>query len=79
MNFLNLLWKKWLKVGHVIGNFQAQVFLTLFYFVFIWPFGIVMRLFADPLKLNYSKTGAKTNFGQWKHKKDTLEVAHRQF
>ena len=79
MKLGKLLWKKWLKIGHVIGNFQAQVILSLFYFVFVWPFGIVMRLFSDPLKLNFSKSRAKSNFTGWNHKKDTLEVARRQF
>lgn len=79
MVFLKFLWKKWLGLAHVIGNFQAQVILTLFYFTFVLPFGVVMRLFADPLRQNYSKTRAKSNFGEWKHKKDTIDVARRQF
>lgn len=79
MKFLRSLWVRWLKIAHVIGNFQAQVILTVFYFIFVLPFGVVMRLFADPLRLNFPKTRAKSNFQVWRHSKENLETARRQF
>lgn len=79
MNFLKPFWNRWLKVAHIIGNFQAQVILTIFYFIFVLPFGAVLRLFADPLRLKHVRTRAKSNFQVWTHKKDTLEAAGRQF
>ena len=77
MSFLRFLWKKWLKIAHVIGNFQAQVILTVFYFVIVSPLGIANRFFADPLKMKPAKI--KSNFGKWDHPDDDLQSAHRQF
>jgi len=45
------LWEKWKRIAHHIGNFQARVLLTLFYAILILPFGIAVRLFADPLRI----------------------------
>jgi len=48
---LNALWKAWTRLAHRIGNFQARVLLTVFYAVLVLPFGIIVRLFADPLRI----------------------------
>lgn len=75
---LKSAWKRWLKVAKVIGNFQGQVILTLFYFVLVAPFGFVLAFFGDPLKMK--KGSAKgSNFGNWNHKADDLESARRQY
>lgn len=77
MKVLKLVWKRWLKIAKVVGNFQGQVFLTVFYFVLVLPFGIGVALFADPLKMK--KPGRGSNFSKWKHIQDTLASAHNQF
>jgi Saxitoxin biosynthesis operon protein SxtJ len=41
----------WLAVAHVIGNFQARVLLSAFYFLVVPPFAVVVRLARDPLQL----------------------------
>jgi hypothetical protein len=46
---LKRAWQAWKKIAHKIGNFQARVLLTLFYAVLVFPFGIALRLFSDPL------------------------------
>ena len=76
MDLLKKLWKRWLVVGHVIGNFQAQVILSLFYFIVIFPLGIFFRFFADPLRMR-KVTGS--NFQKWEHPKETLEEARKQY
>jgi len=43
------LWAHWLTLARKIGQFQSRIILTLFYFVFVTPFGLAVRLFADPL------------------------------
>jgi hypothetical protein len=48
---LKRLWQTWKRVGHAIGNFQARVLLTIFYAVLVLPFGIMARLFSDPLRI----------------------------
>jgi hypothetical protein len=44
-------WKRWTVIARVIGNFQARVLLTLFYFVVVPPFALVVKLWKDPLRL----------------------------
>ncbi|MBI3342151.1 hypothetical protein HY024_03430 [Candidatus Curtissbacteria bacterium] len=77
MSIIKTAWKKWLAIAHVIGNFQGQVILTVFYFLLVWPIGIVYRFFTDPLKMK--KAGSGSNFQKWEHKKDTIGSATRQF
>jgi hypothetical protein len=48
---LKRLWQAWKAFGHAVGNFQARVLLTIFYGVLLFPFGIAMRIFGDPLRI----------------------------
>ena len=48
-------WTRWIKVATVIGDFQARVVLSLFYFLIVLPFGLAVRLFADPRSDLYRK------------------------
>jgi hypothetical protein len=48
---LRRMWEAWKRLAHRIGNFQARVLLTLFYAVAILPWGLIVRLFADPLRI----------------------------
>ncbi len=50
------VWARWKVMAHVIGNFQARVFLTVFYFVVLAPFAFAVRWGADPLAI---KPGAR--------------------
>ena len=71
---LRRLWEGWKRVGRKIGDFQARVLLTLFYFVILAPFAVVVRWRADPLGL---KRG-----GGWHpvvHAGASPERARRQF
>jgi hypothetical protein len=45
------LWERWKVIAHVIGNFQARVLLTVFYFVIAPPFALLVKLVRDPLSL----------------------------
>jgi len=59
---------------HIIGNFQARVILTLIYAIIALPFGLAVRLFADPLRI-------KKPSPTWLDRTDeemTMEWAHRQ-
>jgi len=53
---LKRLWQAWKRVAHKIGNFQSRVLLTVFYFVFVLPFGLGARLFSDPLRIRKRPT-----------------------
>ncbi len=48
---LHALWERWKVIAHVIGNFQARVLLTIFYFVIAPPFALIVKLVRDPLSL----------------------------
>ena len=78
MRYAKVALGKWLKIARVIGNFQGQVILTLFYFVLVLPFGLIISLFSDPLKMKSPLSG-RSNFGKWKHEEDDLEKARRQY
>ncbi len=45
------LWAGWKYIARKIGNFQARVILTVFYFTIALPFGTGARWLADPLHL----------------------------
>jgi uncharacterized membrane protein len=44
-------WQRWTVIARVIGNFQARVLLSLFYFVVVPPFALLVKLAKDPLRL----------------------------
>lgn len=80
MTFLRLLWSKWLPIAQAIGNFNAQVILTIFYLIVFLPLGLVFRLFTDPLNVKLSKISRqKTNFKKWDHVKQNLEESTKQY
>ena len=73
---LRRLWQGWKRIAHKIGDFQARVLLTIFYFVIVAPFGLAVRAFADPLSLR------PTTPRGWRARTTataTLEQARRQF
>jgi hypothetical protein len=51
MNLIKKLWEKWKAFGHKVGNFQARLILTIFYFVVISPFAAVVKFLSKPLRL----------------------------
>ena len=66
---LRQLWEGWKRVARAIGNFQARILLTVFYAVLILPFGVAVRLFADPL-------GIRRASGKWVDRNnDAMDMA----
>ena len=49
-------WQGWKRIAQKIGDFQARVFLTVFYGVVVLPFGLATRAFADPLRIKKRPT-----------------------
>lgn len=41
-------WRGWTRIAHRIGDFQARVLLTSFYYVVLGPFALILRR-NDPL------------------------------
>ncbi len=48
------LWEWWKRVARKIGDFQARVILTIFYFIVLGPFALAVRLGSDPLAIKAS-------------------------
>jgi hypothetical protein len=51
---LKRIWEAWKVVAKKIGEFNARVILTLFYFVFLAPLALVIRK-SDPLGIRKNK------------------------
>ncbi len=51
MQALRKIWSGWKAFAHVIGDFQARLLLSLFYFVVVGPFALGLKMFSDPLQL----------------------------
>jgi hypothetical protein len=71
------LWSKWKVFAQKIGNFQARVILSLFYFLIVSPIGIVFKFTDDSLRLKRPKANS-----YWLNRninKSSLEEERRQF
>jgi len=44
----------WRRVGRKLGDAQAGLLLTVFYFVVLGPFALAIRWWADPLAIKAS-------------------------
>lgn len=49
-------WQGWKAFGHFLGDWLARVALTIFYFTILIPFGLGVRLLADPLAIKNKAT-----------------------
>jgi hypothetical protein len=51
MDTLRRVWAGWLRIAHIIGTFQARVLLSVFYFVVVPFFALLVKVSRDPLAL----------------------------
>lgn len=49
------IWEGWKKIAKKIGDFNARLILTIFYFILLAPLALVVRR-SDPLGLTKNKT-----------------------
>lgn len=71
------LWQRWKRVARKIADFQARLLLTVFYFVFLCPFALLVKWFSDPLML---KNNQPPQWGNPRSESDPyLDRASRQF
>jgi len=74
---LKRLWNWWKPIAEKIGNFQARIILSVFYFIFVTPIALGVKLFSDPLRMK------KINQGSWwiprEEREDSIEGAEKQF
>jgi hypothetical protein len=48
-NVVHRAWIAWKRFGKKVGDFQARLLLTAFYFIFFSPFALAVRWWSDPL------------------------------
>jgi hypothetical protein len=77
MNIIKKLWERWKAFGHKVGNFQARLILTIFYFIIISPFALVVKYGARPLRLKM--LNASNWLSNQGHGEDIMTGARRQF
>lgn len=77
MHMMKRFWAWWLCFAEVIGTFQSRVVLTILYFVLVSPFGLVVRIFSDPLGIKSRRQ--TTSWSDSSARSETLEGAKRQF
>jgi hypothetical protein len=54
---LRALWRGWKAVARRVGDVQARILLTLFYYVVLGPFALVLRWRSDPLGIGPRASG----------------------
>ena len=67
-------WERWKVIAHAIGTFQARLLLSVFYFVVVPPFALIVKV-KDPL-------GLRRQGGGWTERPivdASSESARRQF
>lgn len=78
MDLLKIIWKKWLKIGLAIGNFQSQVILTIFYIIILMPIALVYSFTLDELKIRKINK-LKSSFKKWQYNKEDINSARHQY
>jgi hypothetical protein len=76
-NLLKQLWEGWKGFAAEMGNYQGRIMLAIFYFSVVTPFGVLVRLFGDPLRTRLSE-----NPSFWSHHpaiNNGLDEARSQF
>ena len=70
-------WERWKVIAHKIGDFQARLLLSIFYYLVFSQFALGVKLFSDPLMLK------RRSFARWISKEaeraGPWERARRQY
>jgi hypothetical protein len=59
---LKRLWKKWQVFSLRMGTFQSRILLSFFYFIFLTPISLIIKLISDPLNIKHRSQGASGSF-----------------
>ena len=60
----DVAWHRFNIITSIIGDANARIISTLFYFTILAPFGLASRLMSDPMR---QKTITDENTGQQRH------------
>ena len=58
LDILRLAWSRFNVITSIMGDVQGRLFAMLFYFTFFLPFGVLSRLFSDPLRREFDVRSA---------------------
>ena len=70
-------WEAFKRFARKVGDFQARLLLSVFYFLVVGPHAVLMKLFADPLGLR--ETQSKCWIERSRPEPKTLDEIRRQF
>jgi hypothetical protein len=70
-------WSRWKALSQRVADVQARVFLTIFYFTLMAPFGVIFGVLKDPLRVKHRPSG--TYWLERKPSSEKLADAYRQF
>jgi len=76
LGFVRATWERWKKIAHAIGVVQTRILMVVFYFIVVFPLGLVMKRSGDPLHL---KEPGDSNWSAHHHEEPSLDAARRQF
>lgn len=76
MGFPRAAWERWKKIARAIGVVQTRILMVVFYFIFVLPLGLLLRLRSDPLHL---KAPHGSNWTPHRNQDANLDTARRQF
>ena len=76
VGFLRAIWDHWKRMARAVGVVQTRILMVGFYFVFVFPLGLVMRVSGDPLHL---KQRSGSNWTPHRDQEANLDTARRQF
>ena len=76
-NPIKKVWQIWNNFSKRMGSFQSRIILSLFFFIFVSPFAIAVKIFSDPLNIKHQSS--KSHWLTKKEIKTDLEQSRRQF
>ena len=74
---LRRAWDTWKRFAADLGSYQSRIWLALFFFTVVAPFGLLTRLFSDRLLLKPPSEGSL--WSAWNRADRELEYGERQF
>ncbi len=76
VGLLRTVWERWKKIARAVGVVQTRILMVVFYFLFVFPLGLILRMRSDPLHL---KEPTGSNWTPHRHEEASLDTARRQF
>jgi hypothetical protein len=76
-SFPRRAWAGWKRFSRRMGSFQSRMLLSWLYFLLVAPFGLAVRLFADPLRIK--KRRAASHWVERPAVRPDLDAAGKQF